>query len=221
MPEVLVQPRVTLLRRGLRLEALTITWNVIEAVVAIGTGWIASSVALVGFGLDSSIETLAAAALYIRLRAELRGATEEEAEAHEARALRIVAITFFALSAYIVFEAGSTLWLHEPPDASRVGMALAALSLAVMPFLAWAKHRTGLALESRALIADAKETIACTYLSFTLLLGLGANALFGVWWADPVAALAMLPWILREGREAWEESKADRERRASAQEVKS
>lgn len=219
MAEAVMKSRTTLLRRGLRLEALTIGYNVIEAVVAIGTGWIASSVALIGFGLDSSIETLAAAALYVRLRAELRGATEKEAEAHEARALRVVAVTFCALSAFIVYEAGSTLWLREPPDASRVGIALAALSLALMPFLAWAKHRTGVALQSRALLADAKETIACTYLSFTLLLGLAANALFGFWWADPIAALAMLPWILREGWEAWEESKADCEQSASVQEV--
>ncbi len=209
MPKVVVQPRVTLLRRGLRLEALTIAWNVIEAVVAIGAGLIAGSVALVGFGLDSTIETIAAAALYLRLRAEMRGATEAEAEAHEARALRVVGITFLALAVYIVYEAGSTLWFREPPEASMVGIALAALSLAVMPFLALAKYRTGEALKSRALIADAKETIACCYLSLALLLGLGANALFGFWWADPVAALAMLPWVVREGFEALEESKAD------------
>lgn len=201
--------RETLLQRGLRLEALTIAWNVIEAVVAIGAGWVAGSVALVGFGLDSTIETIAASALYIRLRAEMKGATEEQAEAHEVRALRIVGITFFALALYIVYEAGSTLWLREAPAESPIGIALAALSLAVMPILAWAKLRTGKALESRALIADAKETIACSYLSLTLLLGLGANALFGWWWADPVAALAMLPWVIREGREALEGAGSD------------
>lgn len=201
--------RDLLLRRALRLEALTITWNVIEAVVAIGAGWLAGSVALVGFGLDSTIETVAAGALYHRLRAERRGATSERTDALELRALRIVGVTFFALALYIVYEAGSTLWMQEPPDASRVGMALAALSLVVMPFLAWAKLRTGQALQSRALVADAKETIACSYLSLTLLLGLGANALFGWWWADPVAALAMLPWVVREGWEALEESRAD------------
>ena len=201
--------RTGLLKRGLRLEALTITWNVVEAFVAIGAGWLAGSVALVGFGLDSTIETIAAAALYVRLRAEMRGASEEEAEAHEARALRVVGVTFLALATYIVYEAGSTLWFRDPPDVSRLGIGLAALSLAVMPFLAWAKYRTGQMLKSRALIADAKETIACSYLSLTLLLGLGANAVFGWWWADPVAALAMLPWVIREGLEALEESKAD------------
>ncbi len=200
--------RDLLLRRGLLLEALTIAWNVIEAIVAIGAGWLAGSVALVGFGLDSTIETVAAGALYHRLRAERRGATSEKTEALELRALRIVGVTFFALALYIVYEAGSTLWMREPPDPSRLGIALAVLSLVVMPFLAWAKLRTGQALQSRALIADAKETIACTYLSLMLLLGLGANALLGWWWADPVAALAMLPWVVKEGFEALEESKA-------------
>lgn len=201
--------RSELLKRGLRLEALTISWNVVEAGVAIGAGVIAGSVALVGFGLDSTIETIAASALYVRLRAEMKGASEEEAEAHEVRALRIVGITFRALALYILYEAGSTLWLREAPEASPIGIGLAALSLLVMPLLAWAKLRTGQALESRALIADAKETIACSYLSLTLLLGLGANALFGWWWADPVAALAMLPWVIREAREALEEASSE------------
>lgn len=200
------QPRAPLLRRAIRLEVLTIAWNVIEAAVAIGAGWLAGSVALVGFGLDSIIETVAASAVYRRFRAEMKGASEEEAEAHEGRALRIVGITFFVLALYILYEAGSTLWLREPPDRSPIGIALAALSLAVMPLLAWAKYRTGRALQSRALIADAKETIACSYLSLTLLLGLGANVLLGWWWADPVAALAMIPWVAREGREALEEA---------------
>lgn len=198
--------RTHLLGRAIRLESLTIAWNLIEAAVAIGAGWLAGSVALVGFGLDSIIETVAASALYIRFRAEIHGASKEAAEAHEARALRIVGITFLALALYILFEAGSSLWLRDAPDRSRVGIALAAVSLAVMPLLAWAKHRTGRALGSRALIADAKETLACSYLSLALLLGLGAHSLFGWWWADPVAALAMLPWLVREGREALAEA---------------
>ena len=201
--------RMALLRRALRLETLTIAWNVVEAVIAIGAGWIAGSVALVGFGLDSTIETIAASALFLRLRAEMKGADEEETEAHEKRALRIVGVTFLLLALYILYEAGSTLWFREPPQPSRIGIALAALSLVAMPFLAWAKYRTGEALKSRALIADAKETIACSYLSLTLLIGLGANALWGWWWADPVAAIAMLPWVVREGFEALEESSAD------------
>ena len=136
------------------------------------------------------------------LQAEMNGASDEEAEAHEARALRVVGITFLVLAAYIVYEAGSTLWFREPPAVSQVGIVLAALSLIVMPFLAFAKLRAGQKLESRALIADSKETFVCSYLSLALLLGLGANALFGAWWADPVAALAMLPWVVKEGVEA-------------------
>ncbi len=199
--------RSLLLKRALRLERLTIAWNVVEAVIAVGAGWRAGSIALVGFGLDSVIETIAALALYRRLRAEQAGATKEETEVHERRALWIVGVTFFLLSGYIAFEAASTLWMKEPPEASRIGILLAAASLTVMPALAIAKHRTGKALRSRALVADAKETFVCSYLSLTLLAGLGLNALFGWWWADPVAALAMLPLVIREGWEALAEAR--------------
>jgi divalent metal cation (Fe/Co/Zn/Cd) transporter len=196
-----------MLRRGLRLEVFTIQWNVLEALVAVGAGWWAGSIALVGFGLDSVIETISATALYLRLRGEIAGGTEKEAEARERKALWVVGVTFFLLSAYIVFEAVSTLWAQEPPDVSAVGIGLAALSLLVMPYLALMKHRTGKALGSRALVADAKETFVCSYLSLTLLVGLGLNAAFGWWWADPIAALAMLPLILHEGWEAIEEGR--------------
>jgi divalent metal cation (Fe/Co/Zn/Cd) transporter len=199
--------RSAILDRALWLERLTIAWNVAEAVIAVGAGWLAGSIALVGFGLDSVIETIAAVALYRRLRAELAGATEDEAEAHERKALWIVGVTFLLLSAYIAFEAVSTLWTTELPQASPVGIILASVSLVVMPVLALAKHRTGKALESRALVADAKETFVCSYLSLTLLAGLGLNALFGWWWADPIAALAMLPFVLHEGWEAIEEAR--------------
>jgi cation diffusion facilitator family transporter len=199
--------RALLLNRALWLERLTIAWNVVEAVIAIGAGWLAGSIALVGFGLDSVIETIAALALYRRLRAEQAGAIKEETEAHERRALFIVGVTFFLLSGYIAFEAASTLWTEEPPEVSRAGMILAVVSLVVMPALAIAKHRAGKALSSRALVADAKETFVCSYLSLTLLAGLGLNSLFGWWWADPVAALAMLPLVIHEGWEAIEEAR--------------
>jgi cation diffusion facilitator family transporter len=201
--------RSSLLERALWLERLTISWNVAEALIAIGAGWLAGSIALVGFGLDSVIETIAAAALYRRLRAEQRGASEEEAEAHERRALWIVGVTFLLLSAYIAFEAVSTLWTTKPPEASSLGIVLASVSLVVMPVLALAKHRTGKALDSRALVADAKETFVCSYLSLALLAGLGLNALFGWWWADPIAALAMLPFVLHEGWEAIGEAREE------------
>ena len=203
----LVTTRPLLLNRALWLERLTILWNVVEAVIAIGAGWLAGSIALVGFGLDSVIETIAAAALYRRLRAEQNGAGEEESEAHERRALWIVGTTFILLGGYIAFEAVSTLWMREPPEPSPVGIIVAAVSLLVMPGLAFAKHRTGKALDSRALVAEAKETFVCSYLSLTLLVGLGLNALFGWWWADPIAALTMLPFVLHEAREAIEEAR--------------
>lgn len=199
-------PREPLLRRGLRLEALTIAWNVLEAVVALAAGWLSGSVALVGFGFDSIIETVAATALYRRLRAELRGASEEEAERQEHAALRVVGITFLLLAVYILVEAGAALLRGEGPSASAIGVGLAVASLAVMPVLALAKWRTGRALGSAALVADSKETFACSYLSLVLLLGLGARALFDVAWADPVAALLMIPWIGKEGVEALREA---------------
>ena len=202
MSEAILQPRLSLLRHALRLEALTIAWNVIEAVIAVSAGLLAGSVALVSFGLDSVIETVAAAALYRRLNAELGGVDQCEIERQERLALRIVGFTFLALAAYIIYEAGSTLWFRNAPEPSAVGIGLATLSLVIMPVLAFAKLRAGRKLNSKALIADSKETFVCAYLSLALLVGLAANMLFGVWWADPVAALLMLPWVVKEGLEA-------------------
>jgi divalent metal cation (Fe/Co/Zn/Cd) transporter len=195
------------LRRGLKLEYLTIGWNSLEAIVAIGAGVLAGSIALVGFGLDSIIEIVSGAILFLRLRAELTGATPEASKQSERRALLIVGLSFFALGAYILYESGKKLWLQERPEESPVGLVLACLSLVVMPALAFAKHRTAKKLGSRALAADATETAICSYLSLTLVLGLGLNAWLGWWWADPVAALAMLPLLVNEGREAIQEAR--------------
>lgn len=204
--------RTDLLHRGLLLERVTILWNVIEAVIAIGAGLAAGSIALVGFGLDSIIEVIAASALYVRLRHEAQG--RGDSHKAERRALRIVAITFFLLALYVGYEAVSNLLAREQPDDSMVGIVLSALSLVVMPALAVAKLRTGRALGSKALIADSKETFACAYLSATLLAGLVLNAALSWWWADPVAALAMIPFILKEGWEAFEESREEDEEAA-------
>ena len=205
MTEATAGARADLLSHALRLEALTIGWNVLEAGIAISAGALAGSIALVGFGLDSVIETVAASALYRRLRAELRGTPQQEIEKQERLALRVVGVTFLVLAAYILYEAGTTLWTRQPPQESTIGIVLASLSLVVMPVLAFAKLRAGQKLDSRALIADSKETFVCSYLSLALLLGLGANALFGAWWADPMAALLMLPWVVKEGFEAFED----------------
>lgn len=180
-------------RRGRKLEYITIGWNSLEAVVTIGAGLFAGSVALVGFGVDSVIESLSGAVLLWRLYA---------GEHREQLALKLVGGSFLLLAAYVAFDAGKSLLFREPPEESYVGIGLAALSLIVMPVLARAKRRVAANLNSRALQADSRQTDICAYLSAILLFGLGLNALFGWWWADPVAALVMIPIIAKEGIEA-------------------
>jgi divalent metal cation (Fe/Co/Zn/Cd) transporter len=182
----------------------TAAYNLLEALIAIGAGVAAGSIALVGFGLDSVIELAAGAMVLLRLDAERRGRSGERLERTEARVRRFVAVTFFLLAAYVVIQAGANLWLRRVSEESTIGILLAFASTLVMPGIAWAKLRAAAALGSRALRAEAMETLACAWLSIALLLGLGAHALLGWWWADPVAALVMVPWLLREGREAWE-----------------
>jgi divalent metal cation (Fe/Co/Zn/Cd) transporter len=201
--------RDALLRRGLNLERLTVGWNVLEAVVAIAAGYLAGSVALVGFGLDSVIESISGVALYRRLSLELREGGIGDTEAGERRALYFVGVSFFLIAAYVLYEAATTLWERRAPEHTTVGIVLASASLAAMPLLAWGKLRTARALGSRALEADSKETFVCAYLSLALLLGLALNAQLGWWWADPAAALAMLPLIVHEGWEAIETARQD------------
>lgn len=203
--------REKLHRRGIRLEWFTIGWNVVEAFVAIAAGLIAGSVALVSFGVDSGIETISAVALLWRLyRADVHASVMERGAA-ERRALYLVATTFFLLATYITFEAVGALIAREEPESSVVGLALSILSLLVMPTLAYLKQRTGHELGSKALQADAVETWVCAYLSLALLAGVGLNAAFGWWWADPAGALAMLPVILWQGWETLEEAREDGE----------
>lgn len=199
--------RAALLRRALRLEYFTVAWNVVEAGVAVGAGLLAGSVALIGFGVDSGIEVASAVVLIWRLRRAGEGATESEHDAAEHRALYGVAATFFVLAAYIAYESVSALVRHEEPDTSRVGLLLAVLSLIVMPFLSYAKQRTAAQLGSRALRADAMETWVCTYLSLSLLVGVGLHLALGWWWADPAGALLMVPVIVWQGWETWEEAR--------------
>lgn len=184
------------LRRGRLLEYLTIGWNILEGVVAVGSGLVAGSAALVGFGIDSFIESLSGGALLWRLR------SDEDSERRERIALRLVGVSFLALAAYVAFDAGKSLVLREPPEGSYVGIGLAALSLVVMPLLARAKRRVAAGLSSRAMQADSRQTDICAYLSAILLGGLLLNAVLGWWWADPVAALVMVPIIVKEGVEA-------------------
>ncbi len=194
-------------RRGVRLEVFTITWNVVEAAVATGAGLLAGGVALVGFGVDSGIEVISAVALLWRLLKAGPEASAEEHGAAEKRALYLVAATFFLLAAYIAYEAVGALLTREGPDGSAVGLVLAAISLLVMPTLAYFKGKMG----SEALQADAAETWVCSYLSLALLAGVGLYAAFGWWWADPVGALAMLPVILWQGWETLSEAREEGE----------
>ena len=195
--------RPALLRRGLLLEYLTVGWNVAEGLIAIGAGMAAGSPALIGFGVDSFVESVSGGALIWRLRAEIGGRDDDESvERIEHRAERFVGVAFLLLAAYVAFEAIRSLVAREAPDASPVGIVLTAVSIAAMLWLARAKRETGEALGSRALIADSKQTFACWYLSVTALAGLALNAFFGLWWADPVAALGIVLILVREGIEA-------------------
>jgi len=181
---------------GRRLEWLTLGWNVTEAAIAIGAGIMAGSIALIGFGADSVVESLSSLVLLWRLQSS-------EADEHRERlALRLVGVCFLLLAAYVAVDAALSLVHGERPDASLVGISLSVVSLIVMPLLARAKRRVAGRLASAALAADSRQTDLCAYLSAILLGGLALNAAFGWWWADPVAALVMVPIIVREGTQA-------------------
>lgn len=194
-------PRDDHLRRGLRLEAFTIGWNAVEAVVGLVAGVLAGSVALVGFALDSLVEASSGGILVWRLRAERGGrGTSDELER---RAIRLVALAFFALAAYVGARAGVDLVLGAEPETSVAGIVLAAVSLVVMPVLAHRKRVVARELDSRALQADSTQTVICTLLSGALLIGLVANAVLGWWWMDPAAGLFIAVVAAREGHELW------------------
>lgn len=185
--------RNELVKRGQLLEYFTIGWNLLEAVVAIGSGLITGSIALVGFGLDSLIESLSGSILLWRLA--------DDSDAREKLAVRLVGASFMILAAYVGFDAVKSLIYQVTPEASYVGIGLAVVSILIMPFLARAKKDVGVKLGSRAMVSDSKQTNICAYLSAILLAGLILNAAFGWWWADPVAALIMIPIIVKEGIE--------------------
>jgi divalent metal cation (Fe/Co/Zn/Cd) transporter len=188
--------KVRLGRRAQLLAGVSVTYNLVEAVIAITAGLVAGSVALVGFGLDSMVEVSSGLIILWQFRHKLP-------ESREHQALRLMAISFFALAGYVAFESVRALLSGSEPDASPVGIALAAASLVVMPFLSWAQRRTGQALGSNAVVADSTQTLLCTYLSAVLLVGLVLNATVGWSWADPVAGLVIAVVAVKEGREAW------------------
>lgn len=189
--------RRALLHRRVRLiVAFTITYNVIEAIVAVWAGVLASSAALIGFGLDSVVEVLSAIAIAWQF-------TRKDPERWEKVTVRAIGVAFFALAAYVSVDAVRALVGQESPDHSPLGLTITALSLAIMPLLAWIETRTGRELDSKSVLADAKQLILCIYLSGTVFLGLALNSLFGWWWADSVAALVVAFLAVREGLEAW------------------
>lgn len=200
-PESSSAERSRFVERGRRLEYFTIFWNSLEALVALISGFIAGSVALVGFGLDSLVEVASGAALLWRLHQDKIALRREAAERVT---LRIVGSCFLMLSAYIAYDSLAALLRREAPARSLPGIVIAVASLIAMPLLSRAKRRVGVALGSAAMAADARQTDFCTYLSAILLGGLLLNGLFGLWWADPVAGLVMVPIIAREGISGWQ-----------------
>ncbi len=203
------EARARWLRRALWLVGATAAYNAVEAGVALWAGVGANSIALVGFGLDSVIELVAAGVVLWRMAVEARGVSADRVERAEERVRRVVGITFFALALYVLGQSLWSLGSRSVIEESTVGIVLALASLTVMPLIAVGKFRAARALDSGALRSEAKETLACSYLSLCLLIGLAANAVAGWWWADPAAALFMVPWLVREGRECFEPEEED------------
>lgn len=183
------------------LVTATILYNLLEGFIAIIAGYRAESIALVGFGFDSIIEVSASTVMLWRLAIEYQDGDEDIVEKREQFVQRFVGVTFILLALYILFESGRDLWQHQEPEKSFIGIILAVLSIIVMPLLVRGKMRVAKQINSKALEMEAKETLCCFYLSVILLVGLVLNALLGWWWSDPVAALCMLPWLIREGIE--------------------
>jgi len=198
MARTAILERAVVVRRGRRLEYFTIVWNALEGVVAVVAGAITGSISLVGFGIDSFIEVTSGSVLLWKMSVDEE---VQHRELNERRALRIVGVCFLLLAAYIAYESVLDLWSRRAPEHSIPGIVLACVSLVVMPLLSRAKRKVGRALGSAAMRADAKQTEFCTYLSAILLAGLLLNAFFGLWCADPVAALIMVPIIAKEGIE--------------------
>lgn len=195
-PPTVAARRAQLAVRAQLLAGASVAYNVIEAVLAISWGRAADSAALVGFGLDSTVEVASGLVILWQFRHQV-----PESREHTAR--RLIAVSFFALAAYVTADSLTALATGQRPDTAPLGIALAATSLAVMPLLSWAQRRTGRQLGSGSVVADSTQTLLCTYLSAVLLLGLLANAILGWWWLDSVAALVIAAVAVREGLESW------------------
>lgn len=193
-----------LYKKALNLEYFTVGYNVLEALFSIFFGASAGSIALVGFGLDSIVESLSGLILIWRLRKHSMYSEKEEMES-EKKAIKLVAVTFFLLAAYVLYESAKKLILTEIPETSLPGIIIAIFSIIIMPVLAFKKRNLGIEINSKALVADSKETLVCAFLSVSLLLGLMMNYLFGFWQADPLVGLIVVVFLTREGQESWEE----------------
>lgn len=193
-------------RRALLLSLITIIYNILEGLVAVFFGYLAGSVALIGFGLDSFIESISGGIMVWRFGFHSR-ASEESKEIIERKATKLVAYTFFILGSYVLFESLKKLILAEPPEPTLIGIIIAVISLMAMPTLYYFKASTAKALKSNSLKADAKQTLACMFLSLALLIGLGLNYLYGFWQADPIVGLLIVVYLFREGYETLKEEK--------------
>ncbi|MCX8125288.1 MAG: cation transporter [Spirochaetes bacterium] len=187
-------------KKALYLSYFTVSYNIIEGLISVVAGAFAGSIALVGFGLDSFVESLSGMIMIWRFKKH-GVVSQEEEEKVEKRALKLVGLTFFVLAAYILYESVTKLYFSEIPDTSIVGIIIAVLSIVIMPVLYARKVTVGNALQSKSLLSDAKETLACAFLSVALLLGLGLNYLWGLWQADPIVGILVALYLLKEGRE--------------------
>jgi len=193
-------------KKALSLSYFTVGYNIIEGIVSILAGVLAGSIALIGFGLDSFVESLSGSVMIWRFRKHEQ-MSEEEEERIEAKAVRLIAYTFFILGAYVLYESVKKLYLQEMPDPSLFGIIIAIVSIIVMPVLFYMKYQTGKTINSRSLVADSKQTLVCCILSVALLIGLGLNYLYGFWQADPIVGLVTVVFLVREGYIALREEK--------------
>jgi divalent metal cation (Fe/Co/Zn/Cd) transporter len=193
-------------RRALFLSYFTVGYNFLEGIVSIFAGLLAGSIALVGFGLDSFVESLSGGVMIWRFSKHGRVSEEEEIKI-EAKAIKFVAFAFFILGAYVLYESAKKLYFQEIPDPSVLGIIIAFVSIIVMPILFYMKYKTAKMIESRSLLGDSKQTLACVFLSIALLVGLGLNYLYGFWWADPMVGFIIVIFLIREGYNTLKEDK--------------
>jgi len=193
-------------KKALLLSYFTVGYNVLEGIASIFAGLFAGSIALVGFGSDSFVESLSGGVMIWRFRKHGK-ITEEEEEKVELKATRMIAYTFFILGSYVLYESAKKLCFHEIPDPSLLGIIIAIVSIIVMPVLFYMKYQTGKSVNSKSMVADSKQTLACTFMSIALLIGLGFNYLYGLWWADPVVGLIIVVFLIKEGYTTFKEGK--------------